>query len=184
MKDQRSQLINQLLFSNSSYVQKLKIKNNSKFGEFNSWDLVHIIVKSGDNFKQEQLASQLVYQFDQIFKKENLPIFLYPYEVISQNPTSGIIEMVKDAITIDSLKQKLYQEFKKTIDLKDYFNYYYSRKKELKEAKKKFCRSLAGYSLLCYLLQVKDRHNGNILLDQNGHIIHIDFGFFISNAPG
>jgi phosphatidylinositol kinase/protein kinase (PI-3 family) len=44
-------------------------------------------------------------------------------------------------------------------------------------------RSLVGYSLVCYVLQIKDRHNANILLDRDGHIMHIDFGFVLGDTP-
>ncbi len=44
--------------------------------------------------------------------------------------------------------------------------------------------SLAGYSLFNYIFNVKDRHNGNILVIADGHIVHIDFGFILQTSPG
>jgi len=93
--------------------------------------------------------------------------------------------MVKNAMSFDALKKRpgfnsggLLGHFKRMSE------FAVDPVKALKKAKKNFVRSLATYSLLSYLFMFKDRHNGNILLDTAGHIIHIDFGFAFGIAPG
>jgi len=119
---------------------------------------------------------------DQIFKIKKLNLWLRTYEILATGPRCGLIEAVSDSLSIDSIKKKMGVDAK----LVDYFYKQFGeqKSKKFRKARDNFCSSLAAYSLVCYVLQIKDRHNGNIMVDIAGHIMHIDFGFLLSNAPG
>jgi phosphatidylinositol 4-kinase len=61
---------------------------------------------------------------------------------------------------------------------------WFSSLEQPEKKKENFVSSLAAYAIISHLLLIKDRHNGNILLDFDGNIVHIDFGFILGIAPG
>ena len=160
-----------------------EFKKKSLFGKLNTYKIFQCIIKTNEDLRQEQFATQLINEFYQIFKLENTGCWLNTYEIISTGHNCGLVEMVNDSLSLDQLKQKTNH-----IPLKDFYKHFFGNGNEesplYKKAMNNFVASLAGYSLVCYFLQIKDRHNGNILIDKDGHIIHIDFGFLLSNAPG
>ncbi|KAK9814469.1 hypothetical protein WJX72_006450 [[Myrmecia] bisecta] len=158
-----------------------RIKKESPHGRRPGWAVRSVIVKSGDDCRQELLAMQLIRTFHDIFQDAQLPLWLHPYEVLVTSNRTALIEMVPDSLSIHSVKAKS----PPGMSLRNFFLAKFGKDTpELMAAQRNFAESMAGYSLVCYLLQIKDRHNGNILLDDAGHIIHIDFGFMLSNSPG
>ena len=181
-----SSIVNQIdnnsgnLFGETIEQQTLRLRKISPFGHLSSYKLFNLIIKSGEDLRQEQFATQLINEFLQIFKFEKVKCWLQPYEIIATGTNVGIVEVVPNSMSIDQMKRKT----KKSVSdfYKDYFGPEGSH--QYKRAMKNYIQSLAGYSLVCYFLQIKDRHNANILIDDKGHLIHIDFGFMLSNAPG
>lgn len=163
--------------------KKKRIQEHSSFGSMPGWGLVAVIVKSEDDLRQEQLAMQLIKCAANIFELKHLPLYLRPYEITAVSSSAGMIEVIPDAVSVDSIKRRF---FPSSPSLLSYFTTTYGRpgSRSFDAARNNFVESLAGYSLLCYLLQIRDRHNGNILLDVEGHIIHIDYGFLLGIAPG
>ncbi|NXI86886.1 PI4KB kinase, partial [Rhipidura dahli] len=156
-----------------------RIREASPYGHLPSWRLLSVIVKCGDDLRQELLAFQVLKQLQSIWEQERVPLWIKPYKILVISADSGMIEPVLSAVSIHQIKKQ------SQLSLLDYFlqehgNY---NSESFLSAQRNFVRSCAGYSLVCYLLQVKDRHNGNILLDAEGHIIHIDFGFILSSSP-
>jgi phosphatidylinositol 4-kinase B len=159
-----------------------RILSSSPFLGLRGAKLMPFIVKAGDDLRQEQLAIQLISQFQWIFAEESVDLYLRPFTVMSVSSDAGFVEVIPDAVSVHSLKKRT-PSFH---SLLDYFERAYGKigSRSFREAQRRFIRSMAGYSLVSYFLQIKDRHNGNIMLSAEGHIIHIDFGFMLTNSPG
>jgi len=140
------------------------------------------LVKTGDSLLQEQFAIQLIKMFQDVFDASRLPLELHAYAVVATAPEAGLVQLVTNAASIDSLKRRNPMH-NSLIDLFDLI--YGSRvSRAHKRATRNFTHSAAAWAVVCYLLQIKDRHNGNIMLHADGHLVHIDFGFLLSNSPG
>merc|ERR1712146_306216 len=108
-------------------------------------------------------------------------IHLTPYQIVTTGANAGLVEFINTARSIDRIKKSSPD----VPTLREYFEYQYGPPYAPRfiNAVTNFVKSLVGYSLLTYILQVRDRHNANLLLDDEGHIIHIDFGFILGDSP-
>lgn len=101
------------------------------------------------------------------------------HRILVLSNDSGMIEPITNTVSLHQVKKN------SQMSLLEYMHQEHgpSNSEGFLTAQRHFVESLAAYSLVCYLMQVKDRHNGNILLDTEGHLIHIDFGFMLSTSP-
>lgn len=156
----------------------------TRIEEYDVWQ--QAIFKVGDDCRQDVLALQVIAMFKNIFVSVGLMLYVYPYRVTAtapgvrrprclsntgmlNNAQCGVIDVVPNATSRDEMGRA------KVNDLLDFFVARYGGEDtiEFQKARLNFIQSMAGYSVVCYILQVKDRHNGNIMIDGDGHIVHI-----------
>lgn len=156
-------------------------KDNKTAAEANTVEVWQsAIFKVGDDCRQDVLALQMIAAFRGIFHSVGLDVFVFPYRVTATAPGCGVIDVLPNSISRDMLGREAVN------GLYDYFVSKYGNEDSLRfqQARNNFVKSMAAYSVISFLLQFKDRHNGNIMIDDAGHILHIDFGFCFDIAPG
>ncbi|PWN18615.1 hypothetical protein BCV69DRAFT_284920 [Microstroma glucosiphilum] len=184
------------MFKETWAAKKARIRASSPYGHLPSWDVFSVIVKTGADLRQEQLAVQLINEFGRIWQDCKSRIWVKYFRILVTSENSGLMETITDAISVHSIKKEAYARTQRdsgdeggkiaTYSIFDHFVNTYGDPSSAKfgRARDRFLESLAGYSIISYLLQIKDRHNGNILLSSDGRIIHIDFGFMLGISPG
>ncbi|XP_058464566.1 phosphatidylinositol 4-kinase beta isoform X2 [Malaya genurostris] len=161
------------------HEKEKQIRESSPYGHLQNWRLLSAIVKCGDDLRQELMATQLLEMFKLIWEEEKVDLWVRPYKIVCLSNDSGLIEPILNTVSLHQIKKNSNKS------LSDYFvdEYGDMDSVQFRAAQRNFMQSCAAYCLISYLLQVKDRHNGNILLHADGHLIHIDFGFILSISP-
>ncbi|KIX00291.1 uncharacterized protein Z518_10430 [Rhinocladiella mackenziei CBS 650.93] len=162
---------------NTSDISSLGL-NETNPATYEVWQSA--IFKVGDDCRQDVLALQMIAAFRGIFNSVGLDVYVFPYRVTATAPGCGVIDVLPNSISRDMLGREAVN------GLHDYFITKYGGEHSVRyqEARNEFVKSMAAYSVISYLLQFKDRHNGNIMVDDKGHILHVDFGFCFDIAPG
>ncbi|KAI2630894.1 phosphatidylinositol 3 [Hypoxylon sp. NC1633] len=182
------------VFGEAWHMKKERIRKTSPYGWMKNWDLVSVIVKTGADLRQEAFACQLIQVCHKIWVDAGVPVWVKLMRILVTGESSGLIETITNGVSLHSLKRSLtlasiesgVNPRRRLATLKDHWVKTFGKpgSEPYKAAVDAFKRSLAAYSIISYILQLKDRHNGNVLIDNEGHIIHIDFGFMLSNSPG
>lgn len=138
------------------------------------------IFKVGDDCRQDVLALQVISLLRDIFEAVGLNLYLFPYGVLPTGPERGIIEVVPNTRSRSQMGEitdgGLYEIFQQDFGPVGSTSF--------EAARENFIISSAGYAVASLLLQPKDRHNGNLLFDNIGRLVHIDFGFILETSPG
>ncbi|KAL1305874.1 hypothetical protein AAFC00_004024 [Neodothiora populina] len=181
-------------FGEAWELKKERIRRSSPYGWMKNWDLLSVIVKTGADLRQEAFACQLIAVCAKIWDEARIDVWVKQMRILVTGESSGLIETITNGVSLHSLKRSLTlasiaagtNPKKRIATLRDHFikTFGAPESRAYATAVGHFAKSLAAYSVISYVLQLKDRHNGNILIDSVGHIIHIDFGFMLSNTPG
>lgn len=175
-------------------AKRERVRRSSPYGHMKNWDLISVIVKTGADLRQEAFACQLIQVCTRIWEEANIPVWTKRMRILVTGESSGLIETITNGVSLHSLKRSLTlasiaagtNPRKRIATLQDHWRKTFGEpdSEAYIAGVDAFTRSLAAYSVISYVLQLKDRHNGNLLIDNMGHIIHIDFGFMLSNSPG
>lgn len=139
--------------------------------ENNSIKKVKFIIKKNNGLRKEQMISCLIdilqYKISEHYQE------IPTYQIIMLTKELALLEYIDDAVTLRSINEKGY-----TLQ-----NYILNKNinNKLDTIKTKFVHSLAISSALAYIIGIGDRHLDNIMINSNGLIFHVDYGYIMEN---
>jgi hypothetical protein len=132
-----------------------RIQANSPYGHLPGWRLDGLIAKSNDDLRQEVFVMQMIAFLKRVFAEARVNVWVLTYKIVSTSKSTGLIQLIPNSISLDGLKKGEHWPG----SLRAYFESTYgpSDSPALKAALESYVQSLAGYSVVTYVLAIKDR---------------------------
>ena len=166
-------------------TKSTRIKSMARVANPNTPVMDRIIAKSNDDLRQEMLTMLLMQFLKDVWEENYLPLYLKTYRILCTSNSTGLLEVIQNADSIDGVKKDLIKKNPNKTRFIEKFRELFPEPDQFKQAQYRYLESLAGSSLATYILALGDRHNGNIMLElDSGRLAHIDFGFVLGMRPG
>ena len=157
-------------------------EDTKEFNHHDDKDHIRVMFKYGDDLRQDQLILQMINYMDSLLKNMHLDYEFTTYKTLATSKSDGFVEFVPNSKTIFDIKKEynnqikaFYEEISKVNGETN--NELYNKKLE------SYINSCAGYCVVTYILGIGDRHLENLMIDNNGRLFHIDFGYILGKDP-
>ena len=157
-------------------------EDTQQFNHHDDKEHIRIMFKYGDDLRQDQLILQMITYMDSLLKNMHLDYEFTTYKTLATSKSDGFVEFVPNSKTIYDIKKEynnqiraFYEDISKVNGEKN--------EKELNKKLDSYINSCAGYCVVTYILGIGDRHLENLMIDNNGKLFHIDFGYILGKDP-
>ena len=149
-------------------------KNNHSGGEKRT--IKRLLFKNEDVRKDMVIIDLIQLVTDIVNRELDINVQSVLYDVLPTSYNTGAIEIVENSETLYTIRRKL------NLSILNYLRVHNSEGL-VNDIHNNFTQSCALYCIITYLLGIGDRHLDNILINKDGQIFHIDFGYILGDEP-